>query len=186
MTPILLDFPDEFESERLLIRAPRPGEGAAVYEAIQESLPELMQWMPWASPEQTADDTEEYTRRAAAQFILRESLALRLWDKQTGEFIGSSGLHEIDWSVPRFEIGYWLRTSCVGQGYATEAVNAITKFAFDILNANRVEIRCDKNNTRSAAVPPRCGYTLEATLSNHSLTPQGNLRDTLVFAKLRT
>lgn len=35
MNPILLDFPDSFETERLLIRAPRAGDGKAVYDAIK-------------------------------------------------------------------------------------------------------------------------------------------------------
>ncbi len=39
--PILQEFPDRFESERLLIRAPQPGDGAEVHAAISESLDEL-------------------------------------------------------------------------------------------------------------------------------------------------
>jgi ribosomal-protein-serine acetyltransferase len=37
MNPILLEFPEEFETERLLIRKPLPGDGKAVYEAAQAS-----------------------------------------------------------------------------------------------------------------------------------------------------
>jgi hypothetical protein len=43
---ILKDFPDHFESERLLIRAPRFGDGAQVNQAILESFTELNRWMP--------------------------------------------------------------------------------------------------------------------------------------------
>jgi len=44
--PILRDFPERFESERLLIRAPLPRDGANVHAAIAESLDELRPWMP--------------------------------------------------------------------------------------------------------------------------------------------
>jgi hypothetical protein len=47
MNPILLDFPDSFESERLVLRCPRPGDGRAMHEAITESLNELNPWVPW-------------------------------------------------------------------------------------------------------------------------------------------
>ena len=38
MNPILKDLPDRFETERLLIRSPHPGDGRALYEAVNESL----------------------------------------------------------------------------------------------------------------------------------------------------
>lgn len=110
-----------------------------------------------------------------------------LWCKQTGELIGLSGMHHINWTVPAVEIGYWVRTSMAGQGYVTEAVRTITRFAFDVLGAQRVEIRCDERNERSAAVARRAGFTLEGILRNerrHHLSQE--LRNTMVFAAIRT
>ena len=125
-------------------------------------------------------------RRAHADFMSRTDLMLLLFVKGTNTMVGASGLHRIDWRVPKFEIGYWLRTSYAGKGYMTEAVAAIDIFAFDTLGAHRVEIRCDERNTRSAAVARRCGYELEGILCNNSrdhLT--GELKNTIVFARIK-
>ena len=110
---------------------------------------------------------------------------MALFRKSDGYYVGNSGLHRIDWEVPRFEIGYWVRTSLQGNGYITEAVNGITKFAFELLKAERMEIRCDSRNARSAAVARRAGYTLEAKLCHEGRAVDGSLRDTLIFALLR-
>ncbi len=48
MNPLLFDFPSEFYTERLLIRMPKPGDGKAVYDAIQASMKELKPWMVFA------------------------------------------------------------------------------------------------------------------------------------------
>src|SRR6478672_11374897 len=104
--PILLDFPDSFETERLLIRAPRVGDGQVMNEAIGESLAHLQQWMPWARLLQSPDETEEIVRRALVRWILREDLWMLLFRKSDGLFVGRSGLHHIDWSSRGFEIGY--------------------------------------------------------------------------------
>jgi RimJ/RimL family protein N-acetyltransferase len=181
---ILLDFPDHFETERLLLRAPRPGDGLPLNDAIRESLDKLRPWMHWAQTLQTVEQTEAVVRQAAARFYLREELRLHLFRKSDGLLVGSSGMHHIDWSVPRFEIGYWVRASLEGQGYVTEAVNGITRFAFDTLMAQRIEILCDVRNRRSAAVAERCGYQLEAHLRKDSRAPDGSIRDTLVYARL--
>jgi len=183
--PILLDFPDAFESERLIIRAPRPGDGVLINPAILESLEALRPWMPWAQTAPSVDESEEVMRKGAANFILRSDLPLVLLRKDTGQFIGGSGLHRMDWDVPMFEIGYWVRTSCAGQGYITEAVNAISRFAFETLKANRVEIRMDDHNRASWRVAERAGFLLEGIFRKDTRDVQGDLRDTRVYAKTR-
>lgn len=177
--------PEQFETERLLLRVPQPGDGKAVNDAIRESIDELRPWMPWAKVVPSVAESETFVREAALRFRNHEDLPLLLFRKSDMLYIGGSGMHNIDWDVPRFEIGYWLRTSLTGQGYMTEAVNGVTALAFDQLEAVRVEIRCDSRNQKSAAVALRCGFTHEATLHSDSRTPDGRLRDTLVFAKLR-
>lgn len=183
--PILRDFPEQFESERLLIRAPLAGDGADVHAAIAESIAELRPWMPWADAEQSIDDVEANVREARADFLARRDLRLHLYLLSDGSLVGSSGLVRNDWEVPRFEIGYWIRTGMTGNGLATEATRRIADFAFDDLGAERVEIWCDARNERSAAVAMRAGFGLEARLRHNRLGADGQLTDSLCFARLR-
>ncbi|MDU0200778.1 GNAT family N-acetyltransferase [Paenibacillus sp. MAH-36] len=184
-SPILYTIPESFESERLLIRAPLWGDGAMVNEAIRESMEELRTWMPWARQIPTVEESEINIRRARLEFLDRTDLRLLLFLKETGQLIGSSGLHRIDWEARKFEIGYWLRTPFSHKGYMTEAVEAITNYAIHELHANRIEIRCDGRNTRSSRVAERQGYTLEGILRQEKCAQDGSLRDTMVFAKVR-
>ncbi len=185
MNPLLLDFPDSFETERLLIRGPRPGDGAEMYQALVESEERLKPWMPWIHPLPTLEEEEANARQGAARFLAREEMWLLLFLKNSSTLVGASGLHRIDWSIPRFEIGYWVRTRFEGQGFILEAVNGITKFAFDTLNARRIEIRVDDRNMRSWHVAERAGYTLEGILRNDARDVAGQLRDTRLYAKIR-
>jgi RimJ/RimL family protein N-acetyltransferase len=180
--PILVDFPESFETERLVIRSPLPGDGPEVYRAIRESMGELTPWMAWPKQHRTVDDSEAGARRARVAFLARSELRLHLYLKRTETLVGIAGLQAIDWDVPKFEVGYWCRTSFTGRGYITEAVRAITSLAFDILDARRVEIRCDPDNLKSATVAERAGFQLEATLRNNELGTDGTVRDTLIFA----
>jgi RimJ/RimL family protein N-acetyltransferase len=181
--PLLPEFQDQLETERLLIRAPRSGDGVMVNAAVCDSFEKLHRWMDWARRIPTVAESETFSREAAARFRTREELPMYLFAKNDGSFVGASGLHSIDWSVPRFEIGYWLRTSCEGQGYMTEAVRGIAQFAFTSLKAVRLEIRCDAANHASAAVARRAGFSLEARLRSHRRNMSGELTDTLIFVK---
>jgi RimJ/RimL family protein N-acetyltransferase len=185
--PILRDFPESFQSERLIIRAPRPGDGAEQCVAVTESLPELRPWMPWAQEPPTVDESEQNIRESWARFILREDLRLLLFLRaDPGTLVGSSGLHRIDWGAGRFEIGYWLRTRFAGQGYMTEAVRAIAGHALRFLGANRLEIWCDSRNLRSAAVARRVGFVHEGTFPDRTRALDGTMATDLCFRLLRS
>ena len=180
--PILLDLPNEFLGERVLVRSLRPGDGAAVWEAVAESREQISPWLPWVEKTLAPEDCEAAVRRGAAKWQTREDLMVGVWEKRTGRYLGGSGLHRIDWGVPAFEIGYWLRVSAWGHGYISETVQVLCRFAFETLGAKRVEIRCDGRNERSIAVPQRLGFVQEARLRNQCRDRSGELRDTLIFA----
>lgn len=185
-SPLMLEFEDRLETERLIIRIPLQGDGAMLNDAIRESIEELRPWALWANPIPSVEQSEEVVRRARIRFLERSDLKLYVFHKETGDFVASSGLHHIDWAARKFEIGYWIRTSQGGKGFMTEAVSGIASFAIDQLSANRVEIRIDPKNDRSIRVAERLGFTLEGILRSTEYDVTGQeLRDTMVFAKVR-
>ena len=184
MNPLLLEFPDSFDTERLTIRAPRVEDAEEVNTAVTESLAELKPWMPWAEQPPVLEGTIGRLRHNIAKWVTREDLLLHVYLKGTSTFVMGSGLHRIDWQSGKFEIGYWVRTKYMGQGFVTEAVNGITAYAFKHLRANRVEVRCDAQNIRSSAVAKRCGFLLEGILRHDSVDVNGGLRSTMIYSKL--
>lgn len=186
MSQELIEVPEALETERLLLRCPRAGDGAALNAAIRESWAELRPWMDWAQSLDPVEQTEVYMRQAGAEFIVRKAMRYLLFLKSDGTLVGSSGLHNPDWKVPSFEIGYWVHTRYAGKGYITEAVLAQTQMAFNVLGARRVQLVCDAANVRSAAVARRCGFQLEGVLRNASRKPgSGELRDDMIFSLVR-
>lgn len=183
MKPILMDIPEWFESERLLIRVPKPGDGAILQEAYLESYLRLKPWFPWAQTEGSVEEREIYMRERYIRFLQREDMMLMLFLKNENKLIGCSGLHLPNWDVPSFEIGYWVRTGYEGKGYVLEAVRRITEFGFKTLNANRIYIRCDIANARSQSVAKRAGYVYEGTFRNFERKHDtGELTDMMYFS----
>jgi RimJ/RimL family protein N-acetyltransferase len=189
MDPLLIDLPDRIETERLVLRPPRRGDGALVNDAVRVSLLELAPWLPWAGTMPSVEESEIHCRRQQARFILREDFVFLMFLRGTsggdGELVGGTGLHRIDWTLRKFEIGYWRKTGCAGRGFVTEAVRALARVAFDALDARRVEIRMDDNNTASWRLAERAGFTLEAILRFDATTPQGEPRSTRVYSRVR-
>lgn len=187
MRPIMLDLPMPIVTPRLILRPPKIGEGREVNVATIESINELRPWMPWAQSIPTDNQSEEYIRECCVNWILKNNgfigLVLFIIDKKTKLFAGIIAYHNMAWDMPALEIGYWIRTQFANRGIMTEAVNALTRYSFNRLNAKRVEIRCEPNNVRSRKIPERLGYNLEATLHANHRDVYGQPSDILIFAR---
>lgn len=180
---LLLDIPEVLETKRLTLRAVGAGHGAASNAAMAESFDELQPWMPWAKQMQTPEQSEANARETRAKWLAREILDFCWFRKDDGLFVGRGGLHTIEWAVPKFEIGYWVRTSLARQGYATEGTLALVAFARDVLGARRLEITSDARNTPSRRVAEKCGFVLEGILRQRRRDNAGQLSDACMYAK---
>ena len=185
--PLTFPVPSRFETQRLELRPFRVEDAPALHEALAESIEELRRhlwFLPWVANEQSIASAEARCRTAQANFLIRADLPYLAFNKHTGRLVGSIGLHRTDWTVPKTEVGYWLRTSEVGRGYASEGVNALVDWALSELRAIRVEIVTLEQNQGSRSVAERCGFTLEGVHRNVFRGPNGELSHRYVFARL--
>lgn len=178
-------FPYRLDSERLVLRCYEPSDAPAILEAVQESLGSLRPWMPWVQDEPTLAQFEAFARRSRGEYDLMINFNIGMFAKADGRYLGGTGLHRVDWEAGRFEIGYWLRDSAVGQGFVTEATWRLTTFAFEELAAERVEIRADVENARSRAVPERLAFQLEGIMRAWTRW-DGQLHDHAVYSLIRS
>ena len=180
----LIPLFDELQGERVLVRPYQESDAQSLFEAVAESREHLRPWLPFADAHQTIEETKDWIIQGQAKWQLREYLFVGIFDQVTGHYVGGSSLHPRNWDGGHFEIGYWLRASAEGHGYMTEAVKLLTDFAFTHLQANRVQIRCDVRNERSAAVARRSGYVQEGLLRNLERTSQDEFRSMLLFSMI--
>jgi ribosomal-protein-serine acetyltransferase len=182
IVPTLIDLPSELRGSRVLLRPYRGDDAEQVFVAIDESRDHLRRWVTWVDNNCTVDEVRDYCIRSQASWLLRTELVFGIFDAVSGRYLGGTGLHNLDWELRAVEIGYWLRVSAVGYGYATESTRLLTDFALTRLHARRVALRCDARNDASRRVAERAGFMLEGRLRNISLAPDGSVSDDLVYA----
>jgi RimJ/RimL family protein N-acetyltransferase len=100
-------------------------------------------------------------------------------------FAGFAVAPEIDAEARTAELGYGLAPWARGRGIATEALRALTAWAFDELGMHRLELLIAVDNAASKRVARTCGYTLEGVL--RSLHIKQDVRmDTEIWSRLAT
>ena len=180
------DPPYRIVTERLVVRCWEPRDAPSLKEAIDSSLDHLLPWMPWARGEpQALEDKVRLLRTFRGKFDLGEDFGFGIFSADETEVVGGIHLHTRA-GPDAFEIGYWIRSSRVGQGFATEASAALTRASFEICGADRVEIRVEPANDRSMAVPRKLGFAEEARLRRRiPADAGGEPRDAVVFTLFR-
>ena len=168
-------------THRLVLRCWDPRDAPMLKAAVDTSRDHLRPWMPWVGAEATDLATQvDLLRRFRGEFDLGKDFVYGIFNEDETLVLGGCGLHTRAGPGAR-EIGYWIRAGHTNQGLATEAAAALTKVAFEVDQAVRVEIHCDPNNARSAAVARKLGFEHEATLRNRSLTGEGKPRDAMIW-----
>jgi RimJ/RimL family protein N-acetyltransferase len=78
---------------------------------------------------------------------------------EDGRYIGNCGLHGVDMRHRSAEIGILIgETSEQNHGFGSDAIMTLTRFGFDTLGLNRLEIRSQADNDRSMHLYERLGF----------------------------
>lgn len=145
--------------------------------------PEVMKF--WSSP--PLQDLAEAVDLVDEIHDLFNSRRLFQWGiglRETGEVLGTCTLFNLDSAHRRGEVGFALRRSAWGQGYATEALSLLLGFSFEVLDLHRLEADADPRNERSLRVLERQGFRREGHLRErwHHL---GKIDDAIFLGLLR-
>ncbi|AYC30394.1 GNAT family N-acetyltransferase [Paenisporosarcina cavernae] len=182
--PVLIN--KELHSKRLSMHSPRSEDSRDVWESISTSIEQLKPWLRFAQDPPTLDQTERNIREAATLFEQQKQLRFHLFEKDSSTFIGTVDFYEIDWEVKKMSIHYWLDYRFEGKGYMTEAVDFLSRIAFEDWGIRRLALRCETDNVRSRAVAERLGFTLEGILRGDALSAdRTHITDMCIYAKIK-
>ncbi|RYD18182.1 MAG: GNAT family N-acetyltransferase [Verrucomicrobiaceae bacterium] len=136
----------------------------AVYAMADESREHVARWMEWMTPEYSRDDAARWVEAAIASWHRGEAYEHVIVD-ESGALVGSCGLNHLDRQCGLSNLGYWVRSSRLGEGAARQAALLLRDFAFNELGLNRLEIVVAVGNEFSRRVALGTGAVDEGILS---------------------
>ena len=158
--------PSHRTTSQLILRPFRRRDADALAEAIQVSLADLVQYLPWAH--------KNYSRGDAMAFI-RESMiawkegrafdfSIRRADDDRRHLGNMSVWPTTRGSRNNGEVGYWVRTDETGQGVCTEAAIRVLQIGFEELGFHKIQLRVAVGNEASDRIAEKLGATREGVL----------------------
>lgn len=173
--------PIEIVGDRYRLRPFRPEDIDLVKEASCDDFIPLITTVPskW-----TPQEGQAFIDRQNSRLTSGAGWSLAIVDQTSGRAVGQIGLWISHLRKGRAEIGYWVAASGRGQGTASFAVQALSDWAFEHLDVDRLSLFIEPWNTASIKTAERAGYELEGLLRSWERVG-GESRDMGSYARTR-
>ena len=154
--PQLGRLPRRIDTPRLTLRPPEKKDVPVLPSLIGDW--DVAQWLSRVPHPYTVDDARDWIRIARRVRLFKQGLPLQVVRREDGAVLGGVGV-----SFSDGEVGYWFGKEHWGQGYATEAVHAITAYAIEDRNMRRLWAAVFPGNEKSCNVLEKLGYRWSGT-----------------------
>ncbi|MEP7145929.1 MAG: GNAT family protein [bacterium] len=153
-----------------------------IFDLTEENREHLRKWLPWVDFTKNVNDTSDFIKISKEQFEVNNGFQLII--KYKNELAGLIGLHYLNHLHKHTEIGYWLARNYTGKGLMTLSCRTLIDYCFDVLDLNRVVIKCAEENYKSQGIPQRLGFNKEGVL-RQEIYLNGKFADHILYAMLK-
>ena len=177
-----LTAPDSLITERLLLRKPRPDDAPLIFAAYAQD-PEVTRYLTFR-PHRELRDSNEAVDRSLENWRSGKSYSWLIFRREDEELVGAISARE-DQGI---NLGYLIARPYWRRGFMSEAVSAVTEWAFGQPAVFRVWAVCDMENDASARLLEKSGFHQDGILRKWSLHPNISdiPRDCYCYAKTRS
>ena len=172
-----------FTNDMLMLRPYKVTDIEPCFNAIRESINELLPWMWWCHSTYSIKDTQLWVESRPDDCQNAIECSFAIIDSKDGSFLGGCGLSNINRTDRCVNLGYWVRTSRSGHGLAPAAALGVARFAFKELELNRVEIVIATENKASIRVAEKIGALREGILRKR-IVVRDTVYDAFLFSLL--
>ncbi|MFI5136606.1 MAG: GNAT family N-acetyltransferase [Sphingobacteriales bacterium] len=171
------------EDERVLLR---PLKETDIEFLLPFAINEPDTWKYSGISAKGEEGMKNYVNAALAARAAGREYPFIVFDKQTGEYAGSTRFYDIQPANQALQLGYtWYGEKFRGTGLNKHCKFLMLQFAFETLNAVRVEFRADARNDRSVAAMKSLGCKVDGILRSNMPLQEGGRRDSIVLSILK-
>jgi len=162
-----------------------PDDAPALYEAARESIETVGRWLPWLDSMYAREHTDVWIRETQELWRARSEFRFGVFSARDGTCLGAVALNHINSTHRLANLGYWLRTSATGRGYATRAARLAARFGLADAQLGRIEILTDVANLPSQRVAIALGAHFDAVLRDR-LFHRGEWKPAHLYSLVRS
>lgn len=152
--------------EHITLRPYSLAHAKRLFSLVDANRTHLRQWLNWVDGTAQVDDIRNFIRSGLDDFAEESGLTLGIWYDET--LVGTIGLDNWNFDQGNAEVGYWLAADYQHAGIMTRSVQAVLRYAFEVLQFERIVLMCAVGNDKSCAIAQRLGFQHEGVLRGYT------------------
>ena len=160
-------------------------EGEAFFNLIDNNRVRLEDFFAGTvSKTRNLPDTLAYCKGIEQRILSKAYFPYMIIDVNTNAFIGLVDVKNIDWNVPKAELGYFIDSKYSGRGITTKAVAKVIEELIETHKFKKILCRVGSKNLGSIQVALNNNFKLEGTIRNDYRTTKGDIVDLNYYGRI--
>lgn len=172
-------------TERLLLRAYQLSDATNLYQLITNNREHFQQYFPTMLQLDNLEKCVQFVQEQIEGIRNKSKVAYGIYDRPTDTYLGHIFLKDIEWIVPKGQIGYFIDQHWQGKGLTTEALIAFAQHCFDFWGLEKLYLRTALENIASQKVALKAGFELEGIIRSDFRTANHQLIDVHYYGKTK-
>ncbi len=157
-----------------------------IYDLIEKNRERLIMYFPKTSAViKDLEAAKKFAKQKVKQALERQQYCFLIALESHAEIIGMVMVKNIDWTIPKGELAYFIDENYEGVGITSNAVKWVVEYCFEQLEMEKLYIKFNPQNAGSKKVAIKNGFEKEGLLKREFRTGLGELTDVERYGLLR-
>lgn len=152
-------------NDELFLTLVQPSFAKDYLRIIESNQADFARFLAWATSELNEDFFLNYVTRSLHSYA--DGTALPCSIIYRDKLVGNIDFHQINSSLEKARIGYWLDPDFRGRGIISKSVQSLIHIGFNEMDMSKIEIWTAIENKHSCAVAERLGFIQEGIITQN-------------------
>ncbi len=131
------------------------------------------------------EDTRMFLEDITARAESKTYFPYLIIDEHNGAFAGFLDLKNIDWSIPKSEVGCYIDGDYASKGIGMKAFQVFCEFCFSNFQFRKLFLRTHESNSAAKRIAENSGFQQEGIIRCDYKTASGAIVDLIYYGRLR-
>jgi RimJ/RimL family protein N-acetyltransferase len=178
--------PFKLASPLLLVRPYKLSDASSLFALIDSNKEMLQDYFPMSVERNTSVMASRgYILDRNSDRKQGKSLFAGIFTPDGKQLIGQICAKDINWRVPKCEMGYFLGQHFLEKGIGSAAVQLFSDHCFNELKMAKITLRIEPQNTASKRLAKKCGFEMIGVAKNDFRSSAGRLMECELWEKIQ-
>ena len=132
----------------------------------------------------TFEETKIFIKENVQKSFAKLYYPFIIENTETNEIVGFIDIKNIDWNIPKAELGCYTDEKYAGKGITSTAFSLVVEYCFKNLGFKKLFLRTHQSNFSAQRLAEKSGFEIEGRIRSDYKTTKGEIVDLIYYGKL--